>query len=429
MGYDGFIIKQKASLNMDNDARIKILSQISHADSLQATADLAFELLGNPIFIADSARTVLAYTKCVEINFPDWQETIVNGSIAHNMVWRSPDYLAVHTDSSRTGLPVFVTDNRVPFPRIVKTVVINGRVIASVVVVGYYQPLTEKDIDVVELLSQFILAVLARTRYVLSPNIKGVDNFFIRLLDGAKYDEKVLQSRLALLDYVRKPHYYMLTVTSPDELENEHSDMTMLIETLNTLPFCRSFFYDFSIVCLFGSDREINNWKDDAPAVYDTFQKLKLVAGVSRRFTALCNMKEFYRQSVAAADIGQSLQKSDRFLIFDNLSMYQMLDEIPDQNIGIYCHQKIRDLAAYDASHNTDLCHLLQVYLQTAKNQAKTSELTFVHRNTVHYRIKKCMELLQSDFEDGEEMFTYILSLRILEHEKRLSHRREKTSQ
>lgn len=427
--YDCIITDYEMGKNMDHDEKIKILCRISRCESLQQAVDLAYELLGNPIFITDSARTVLAYTKSIDINFPDWQESIVHGSIAQNMIWRSPDYLAVHSDSSRTGMPVFVTDNRVPFPRIVKTAVINGRVIASVVLVGYFRPLGDEDIDLVELISQFIIALLARARYVLSPNIKGVDNFFIRLLDGAKYDEKVLQTRLAMLDFPFKSHYYVLTVSSPNEYENDHSDLTMIIETLNLLPYFRCFFYDYSIVCLCGSDKEILDWETGAPAVFDIFQRLKLVAGVSQRFSVLCNFKEYYRQAIITLDIGQGLKKPERFLIFDNLSMYHMLDEIPEQGIGMYCHQKIRDLAAYDAKHNTDLCQMLQVYLQTAKNQAKTSELTFVHRNTVHYRIKKCMEILQSDLEDGEEMFTYVLSLRILDHEKRLRHRQENASQ
>ena len=65
---------------MDKDDKVKTLCRISHCKSLQEAADLAYELLGNPIFITDSARTVLAYTKCVEINFPDWQETIVKAT-------------------------------------------------------------------------------------------------------------------------------------------------------------------------------------------------------------------------------------------------------------------------------------------------------------------------------------------------------------
>ena len=43
----------------------ELLLKISHADSLQELVDLGFQLLGNPIFIDDMYRNVLAYSQDV----------------------------------------------------------------------------------------------------------------------------------------------------------------------------------------------------------------------------------------------------------------------------------------------------------------------------------------------------------------------------
>ena len=40
------------------------LCQLTHASSLQQICDLAYEIMGNPVFISDMAHTILAYTKC-----------------------------------------------------------------------------------------------------------------------------------------------------------------------------------------------------------------------------------------------------------------------------------------------------------------------------------------------------------------------------
>jgi DNA-binding PucR family transcriptional regulator len=66
-----------------------------------------------------------------------------------------------------------------------------------------------------------------------------------------------------------------------------------------------------------------------------------------------------------------------------------------------------------------ELCATLEVYLEQAKSLAKAAEVLFIHRNTVRYRINKCMELMNTDLEDGNEIFAYILSLRILEYDKK----------
>ena len=44
------------------------LCQLTHASSLQQICDLAYEIMGNPVFISDMAHTILAYTKCVEVD-------------------------------------------------------------------------------------------------------------------------------------------------------------------------------------------------------------------------------------------------------------------------------------------------------------------------------------------------------------------------
>ena len=85
-----------------------------------------------------------------------------------------------------------------------------------------------------------------------------------------------------------------------------------------------------------------------------------------------------------------------------------------------YCHQNIQELGDYDRLHHTELCATLQVYLEQTKSLVRTAEILFIHRNTVRYRINKCMELLGSDLEDGNEIFALILSLRMLEYRRKL---------
>ena len=71
-------------------------------------------------------------------------------------------------------------------------------------------------------------------------------------------------------------------------------------------------------------------------------------------------------------------------------------------------------------AHDTQLCITLQTYLERAKSLSKTADLLFIHRNTVRYRINRCMELMNDRLEDGNEIFAYILSLRTLEYRAKI---------
>jgi hypothetical protein len=269
---------------MENDERVKILCQISRSESLEEAADLAFALLGNPIFITDSARTVLAYTKCVRIDSPFWQETIVNAHIGRNMSERASDFLKVHSDSTHANLPVLVTDHRMPEPRIVKTVVADGRVIASVVLTAYIRPFADEDIYLVELLSSLVSTLLAREHYTISTNEKSVDNFCIKILDGAKYDERTICERFALLGYVGKPFNYVLALNAPEDDGGGRARLSQILESLRQVPYLRCFSYDLNIVCLYSCDHEIVSWSNDAPSLFGLFQRLELNAGTSQCF-------------------------------------------------------------------------------------------------------------------------------------------------
>lgn len=76
----------------------ELLLKISHADSLQELVDLGFQLLGNPIFIDDMYRNVLAYSQDVTIDDPLWQENIVENihdestgsQMASKQMYRNP---------------------------------------------------------------------------------------------------------------------------------------------------------------------------------------------------------------------------------------------------------------------------------------------------------------------------------------------------
>lgn len=405
---------------MTVDEKIKLLCRISSSNSAQEITDLAYELLGNPVFIADTARTVLAYTKCVNIDSPYWLDAIENAKFATNMAQRNADYVAVHIDSSKSKKPILVTDDRMPFPRIVKTLVVSGRVVGSIVLTAYHTPFSDEDLDLIELLSYFVLLLLERGRFLISSNENGVENFLIQLLDGANYDAKAISDRLDMLGYTVKPIYYVLALSPQNSEGTMRNDLPHVLEDLRQLPFLRFFLYDSYIICLYGSDREIALWDHEAHRVHELMQKWKLTAGVSHRFKSFSHLRKHFKQAVDTLETGLKLKRNDLFFVYDNFSIFHMFQQLPGQSAGQYCHQKVRELAAYDMEHNTNFCQTLQVYLKTAKNQQKTSEILKAHRNTIHYRINRCMELLQTDLEDGDEIFTYILSLRILEFENKI---------
>ena len=326
---------------------------------------------------------------------------------------------AVHDSSAEERRPVLVEDSYLPYPRIIKTLTHKGQAIGVMVVTAYLTPFAREDTELVELISSFVVPRLVEDRYHMTDDRQSVENFFINLLDGAPFSPERVRRRLELLGYRPRPHTYVLAVSAGHgDAPASGTGLDGLLQQFRILGNCRVFVYNTLLICVYGSDEDILDWTAQAPELHTLLRRENLLCGVSREVRD-AGMREYYRQAQAALEVGFRLGRPDYFYPYDNLSSFTLFQNLPREDLGLYCHQRIEELNRYDETHGMELCATLQVYLEQAKSLARTSEILFIHRNTVRYRIKKCMELMHTDLEDGNEIFAFILSLRILEFQKK----------
>ena len=401
---------------------IELLCQFTRISSLSQLCDLIYEITGNPVFISDLAHTILAYTKCVEVPDPTWQSNIVQAHLDFNTIRQDREVGSVHAGSTQSHRPVLVDDGHLPYPRIIKTLINNGQAVGVLVLTAYQRPFGANDLDLVELISSFVVPCLMRERYHISASSSALENYFIKLLDGARFSHDRVNKRLNVLGYQRKPYIYVLTMCAKGEnSSDEHKPLQDLLLEFSSIPHNCIFLYNSVLVMIYGSAEPVFDWERQTPELTELLKRWQLVAGVSRQVSAMERFRDYYVQAKAILDVGLLLIRPDLYYLYDSLSSYLLFDRIPTGELELYCHQQIQELWRYDQEHGTELCVTLQVYLEQAKSLSRTAELLFIHRNTVRYRVNRCMELLDSKLEGGNETFSYILSLRILEYQNKIS--------
>lgn len=396
---------------------IDLLCRLPRASSLQELCDLACRITGNPMFVSDLAHTILAYTKCVEIQDPTWQTNVVHARLERNTLRQDREVGSVHLLSTQSLRPVLVEDDFIPYPRIIKTLTNENQAVGVMVLSSYLRPFGPQDLELAELISSFVADCLVREHYHLSGDNRAAENFFIKLLDGDHPSREQAGSHLEALGYRPQPCTYVLVLCAQDSPERGDSvGLTEIVSQLSAALGGCVFLYNSSLVCVYGCPEPVSDWAAQVPGLAELLNRHRLIAGISRRVAGLERLRDYYLQAQAVLEIGRRLKRKQPCYPYDSLSSFLLFGRVPRGDLELYCHQQILELGRYDTEHNTELCATLQVYLEQAKSLAKTADVLFVHRNTVRYRINRCMELLGNRLEDGNEIFAYILSLRILEY-------------
>lgn len=402
-----------------SDSQLKLLCQISNASSFQEIADLCFVLMGNPIFISDMSRTILAYSS-EDIQDEDWQRTMVHGDLERSSYKQSDERNMVHVRSVQKRMPVLVEDDEMPYPRLVKVLLEEDQPIGIVVLAGILVPITDNHHYLLELVSSFIASRTSKERFRFTNSRRSVDNFLLKLLDGAVMTAEYVRKRLDILEWHCHENLYVMVLYVEDERNVSGKSIGKLVEMLSEIPHCRALYYNTAPLFIYSGKERITDWEREDTKLSKMFKEWGIKAGVSRCFSGLEQLREHHLQAEKSIWLACRLERRERFFTYDSLSVFHMLEVLSHYlPPRMFCHKKILDLETVDHPENTPLLITLQVYLENTKSLSKTADILYLHRNTVLYRIKKCKEVMDSDFEDNNEVFSFILSLRILEFERK----------
>lgn len=141
--------------------------------------------------------------------------------------------------------------------------------------------------------------------------------------------------------------------------------------------------------------------------------KGKFVAGVSRGFVDIKNVKNSYTESSKTIDISRYIYPESKVVLYDNLGPFKFIniEEFKKENMSIY-NEYIKPLTLEEDGQ--ELIITLKSFLECNQNYSLTAEKLFVHNNTVRYRINKIKNLIDMDSEDSVERLKIEIVLKFL---------------
>ncbi len=148
-------------------------------------------------------------------------------------------------------------------------------------------------------------------------------------------------------------------------------------------------------------------------ALLSEFPDNRLLCGLSGPATELEAWPEVHKQSVQAMRLADRL-KVETTVDYNHIGVYQLLLELEGlPTVKRYSEKIIGPLAEYDVKHNSNLVQTLSAYFNNHGNISQTSDMLFIHRNTLLYRLERIKTLTGQDLEDADERLALQLSLKL----------------
>jgi predicted DNA-binding protein YlxM (UPF0122 family) len=128
----------------------------------------------------------------------------------------------------------------------------------------------------------------------------------------------------------------------------------------------------------------------------------RLHAGISLNDRGIASLPRNYKRAVTLLRLAEKQDKAK--LSYQNIGLYQLLVEVEDpKSLRRFYENTLGKLAAYDEKYQTDYVLTLKYYLDHNASVQEVAKVTYVHRNTINYKIKKIKEILQCElnYQDG----------------------------
>ncbi|TCK93217.1 DNA-binding PucR family transcriptional regulator [Natranaerovirga hydrolytica] len=131
-----------------------------------------------------------------------------------------------------------------------------------------------------------------------------------------------------------------------------------------------------------------------------------ICSGISRSDFGILSLSRNYKRAISVLKIAQKQVQNQLF--YDDIGLYQLLIEVEDMKVlKKFYEDTLGQLEDYDKKNQTDYLETLKLYLDNNNSVEKVAKITFVHRNTINYKIKKIKEIIDCElnYQDGLKIY------------------------
>lgn len=128
---------------------------------------------------------------------------------------------------------------------------------------------------------------------------------------------------------------------------------------------------------------------------------VSILAGVGTPYEYVEDFRMSYHEAQNAIQLCKITGKGQTVLFYENSGIYSLITQIHNEKLlDQYVQSHIGKLIKADQIQHGDLCRTLECYLDHNCNANTSAEILCIHRNTMHYRLDKIKQILDTELND-----------------------------
>ncbi len=284
-----------------------------------------------------------------------------------------------------------------------------GTYLGLITMGALHHPLTNADKAVFRYFFQYVSRAAENQHNVISGQFVTIKSVAHDLLSGLSVNDATIQRALEKEFYDEPGGWYCAAILPAKEISTfSAAYISSLVES--RIPGSFALYFEPYILAYIPA-------KNGVAAVYEslaqTLSPIHAQAGISDYFEDIRKLHMYYRQAANALELGISATDEKLLYPFFDYALIYALHNSPGE-LPLECVIPKGLQTLWDESckaDNVDYWKTLKIYLDNEMNAAQTARILFIHRTTLHARLKKITELVPLDTPEQRFYTRYCIFL------------------
>jgi len=374
--------------------------------TLQEMADDSQEIISDPFFIQDNTYRIAAYSTAYGTGSldADWDDIVKSHSMRMD---RIAGINSLIIPMMKTEEPFVFQKGFFPYRSICQNLFLYKKHAGWVVILEQEKPITEGRQHLCDAFVHIVEFWLEQNddKRVRQANT----GLFLDLLDGRDVNRDLLVRSIESMDWRINDEYCVIKIVCIDKASTE---LTYLAEAIErTLYGCCTIAVGLSLLII--ANLRLRNIDEIIAELTGWMHKSGSCCGISNPFSDIMQLRYYDDQASIAVSYGA--RQPGQASRLKDYSLAYALNVLKKENADTIRHSALERLRKYDHEHGTQFLETLRIYMINERNQVKTADQLFLHRNSLYYRINRILEITGINLDDPETRLHVLLSYHLSE--------------